>query len=221
MALAATFAGLGFGNAGVHMPHANAYPIAGQVRDFRPDGLRRRPGDGAARHGGLAHRSGGVPLDVRGVARTARSRCRAARPRPRPTTSPDHLPDVLDRPDARRRHPAGLAAVGYAAGDVDDLVEGTMKQQRLLATAPREVTEDDVAGILHLLDRALVRLPRTTSSRRCAGAGVPDVDDSDLARALYTTDASLYRIAPLAVVRPRHVDEVAARSPSRARPACR
>ena len=38
MALAATFAGMGFGNAGVHIPHANAYPIAGRVQDFRPDG---------------------------------------------------------------------------------------------------------------------------------------------------------------------------------------
>ena len=38
MAMAATFAGLGFGNAGVHIPHANAYPIAGRVRDFRPEG---------------------------------------------------------------------------------------------------------------------------------------------------------------------------------------
>ena len=38
MALAATFAGLGFGNAGVHVPHACAYPIAGRVRDYRPAG---------------------------------------------------------------------------------------------------------------------------------------------------------------------------------------
>ena len=38
MAMAATFAGLGFGNAGVHIPHANAYPIAGRVRDYRPAG---------------------------------------------------------------------------------------------------------------------------------------------------------------------------------------
>ena len=36
--MAATFAGLGFGNAGVHIPHANAYPIAGRVRDYRPEG---------------------------------------------------------------------------------------------------------------------------------------------------------------------------------------
>jgi alcohol dehydrogenase class IV len=36
MALAATFAGLGFGNAGVHIPHACGYPIAGRARDFRP-----------------------------------------------------------------------------------------------------------------------------------------------------------------------------------------
>src|SRR5690606_26629143 len=36
MALAATLAGMGFGNAGVHIPHANAYPIAGNVRGYRP-----------------------------------------------------------------------------------------------------------------------------------------------------------------------------------------
>ena len=40
-----------------------------------------------------------------------------------------------------------IGGVGYDEGDVPDLVEGTMKQQRLLATCPREVTEDDIAGI--------------------------------------------------------------------------
>src|SRR6202044_3469567 len=38
MMMAATFAGMGFGNSGVHIPHANAYPIAGMVKDFRPPG---------------------------------------------------------------------------------------------------------------------------------------------------------------------------------------
>ncbi len=40
--------------------------------------------------------------------------------------------------------------------------------------------------------------------------GVPDVDGSRLARALYSTDASLYRVVPQVVVRPRHVDELVA-----------
>jgi alcohol dehydrogenase class IV len=43
--------------------------------------------------------------------------------------------------------PNGIAAVGFGPGDVPGLVEGTMKQQRLLATCPKPVTEDDIAGI--------------------------------------------------------------------------
>jgi FAD/FMN-containing dehydrogenase/Fe-S oxidoreductase len=40
--------------------------------------------------------------------------------------------------------------------------------------------------------------------------GVGDVDDSALARSLYSSDASLYRIPPAVVVRPRDADEVVA-----------
>ncbi len=39
-------------------------------------------------------------------------------------------------------------------------------------------------------------------------AGVSDVDDSALARALYSSDASLYRVEPTVVVRPRDLDEI-------------
>lgn len=42
------------------------------------------------------------------------------------------------------------------------------------------------------------------------GAGLRDVDDSTLARALYSSDASLYRIVPQVVVRPRHAEEILA-----------
>ncbi len=41
-------------------------------------------------------------------------------------------------------------------------------------------------------------------------AGIGDVDDSGLARALYSSDGSLYRVLPRAVVRPRDPDEVLA-----------
>ena len=40
LALAANYAGIGFGNAGVHIPHAVAYPIAGLVRDYVAPGYR-------------------------------------------------------------------------------------------------------------------------------------------------------------------------------------
>ncbi len=40
--------------------------------------------------------------------------------------------------------------------------------------------------------------------------GVQDVDHSSLTRALYSTDASLYRVVPRVVVRPRHLEEVLA-----------
>ena len=40
--------------------------------------------------------------------------------------------------------PSGIAAVGFAADDIPDLVEGTLKQQRILAMAPRDVMPEDL-----------------------------------------------------------------------------
>jgi hydroxyacid-oxoacid transhydrogenase len=147
MALAATFAGLGFGNAGVHIPHANAYPIAGRVKEFRPEGY---PGDEPIVPHGMAV-SLTAPEAFRWTFEAAPERHLRAADLLAPDHSyegPDALPAVLTDMMRDITIPNGLAAVGYDKGDVADLVEGTMKQQRLLATAPREVTEDDAAGIL-------------------------------------------------------------------------
>jgi alcohol dehydrogenase class IV len=57
------------------------------------------------------------------------------------------LPTVLTELMRDIGIPAGIGAVGYDQGDIGDLVDGTMKQQRLLATAPKQVTEDDVAEV--------------------------------------------------------------------------
>ena len=49
MMLAATMAGVGFGSAGVHIPHACAYPIAGLKHAYQPPGYPGRPPVRAAR----------------------------------------------------------------------------------------------------------------------------------------------------------------------------
>jgi alcohol dehydrogenase class IV len=150
MALAATFAGMGFGNAGVHIPHANAYPIAGRVVDFHPEGY---PDDEPMVPHGMAV-SLTAPEAFRFTFEADPERhVRAAELLAPGATRPDDLRDFLPQVLADLMRdigiPNGLGAVGYAEGDVDALVEGTLKQQRLLATAPREAGEEDLAGILH------------------------------------------------------------------------
>ena len=60
---------------------------------------------------------------------------------------PDALPEVLAGLMRDIGIPAGVGAVGFLDSDVDDLVEGALKQQRLLATAPRDVDADALGGI--------------------------------------------------------------------------
>ncbi|GAB3761306.1 alcohol dehydrogenase class IV [Nocardioides ginsengisegetis] len=146
MAMAATFAGLGFGNAGVHIPHANAYPIAGRVRDYRPAGY---PDDEAIVPHGMAV-SLTAPEAFRFTFEAAPERHLHAARLLDPAAEgdgPDVLPRVLSTLMRDIGIPNGLAEVGFGDADVDDLVEGSLKQQRLLATAPRPVTDDDLAAV--------------------------------------------------------------------------
>ena len=148
MSLAATVAGMGFGNAGVHLPHANAYPVAGRVRDFHPAGY---PADEPMVPHGMAV-SLTAPESFRFTFEASPERHLRAAALLAPDASydagPGLLPRVLTDLMADIDLPNGLGAVGYTEADVPDLVTGTMQQQRLLATAPRPVDEDDVAGIL-------------------------------------------------------------------------
>jgi len=148
MAMAATFAGMGFGNAGVHIPHANAYPIAGRVKDFHPKGYPAE--EPMVPHGMSVSLTAPEAFRFTFSARPERH-LRAAEllaPRmERPDDPAEVLPAALVALMRDIEIPNGIGGVGYDKSDIGDLVEGTMKQQRLLATAPREVTEDDVAEI--------------------------------------------------------------------------
>jgi hydroxyacid-oxoacid transhydrogenase len=148
MMLAATFAGLGFGNAGVHVPHANAYPIAGRVRDFHPPGYPA--GEPMVPHGMAVALT--APEAFRWTFGTDPDRhVRAARLLAPSLEPPDdaagHLPAAIAALMRAIGIPNGIGGVGYGEADVPDLVDGAMKQQRLLAAAPREVTAEDLAGV--------------------------------------------------------------------------
>ena len=150
MAMAATFAGLGFGNAGVHIPHADAYPIAGRVRGYVPAGYPH--GHPVIPHGMSVALTAAEAFRFTFDAAPERHLRAARLLDPNVSVSgsdagPDTLPQVLTALMRDIGIPGGLAEVGYDEGDVDDLVEGALKQERLLSIAPKRPTADDLAGI--------------------------------------------------------------------------
>jgi alcohol dehydrogenase class IV len=150
MATAATFAGLGFGNAGVHIPHADAYPIAGRVRAYVPPGYPDA-------HPVIPHGMSVALTAVEAFRFTfdaaPERHLRAAQlldptvPVSGSEAGPDTLPGALAALMRDIGIPSGLTEVGYTAGDIDDLVEGALKQERLLSIAPKRPTAEDLAGI--------------------------------------------------------------------------
>jgi alcohol dehydrogenase class IV len=149
MMLAATMAGVGFGSAGVHIPHACAYPIAGLKHAYRPPGY---PDD----HPFVPHGHSVIvtaPAAFRFTYEAAPERhhlvAELLAGEPIASPGPDSLPDLLRALMRDVDAPRGVAALGYDENDVPALVEGALKQQRLLVVSPREVTGDDLGHILN------------------------------------------------------------------------
>jgi hydroxyacid-oxoacid transhydrogenase len=147
MMLAATFAGIGFGNAGVHLPHGMSYPVSGMVREYVPPGY---PGDHAIVPHGMS-----VILNAPSVFRWTASAnperhlqaaawlgadTRGAAPEDAGTVLSEALIGLM----RRTKMPNGLGAVGFTESDVDKLVEGTLPQHRVTKLAPRTVSSADL-----------------------------------------------------------------------------
>jgi alcohol dehydrogenase class IV len=145
MMLAATLAGVGFGSAGVHIPHACAYPIAGLRPRYRPAGY---PDDHEfVPHGFSVIVTAPAAFRFTYAAAPERHDHVASLLAGEPVSGPDALPDQLTALMRDVGAPAGVGELGYGDDDVPALVEGAQKQQRLLDVAPRRPGANDLAAI--------------------------------------------------------------------------
>ncbi len=147
MMLAATFAGIGFGNAGVHLPHGMSYPVSGMVRDYHPAGY---PADHPIVPHGIS-----VILNAPAVFRFtakanperhlhAASLLGVETEGVDPADAGDVLADGIIAIMRKTGMPNGLGAIGFTPDDVDTLVAGTMPQHRVTKLSPRPASEDNL-----------------------------------------------------------------------------
>ena len=147
MLLAATFAGVGFGNAGTHLAHAMSYPVSGMVRDYLAEGY-------PTRHPLVPHGMSVVlnaPAVFRFTAPAAPERHRLAAGLmglDAAAAGPDEVGELLAGAliafMQKAGMPNGLAAVGYGPQDVEQLVAGTLPQHTVTKLSPRPAGAADL-----------------------------------------------------------------------------
>lgn len=150
MILAASYAGVGFGNAGVHLPHGMSYPVSGHVRSYLAPGY---PADHAMVPHGMS-----VILNAPAVFRFTASASPARHLQAAEALGVDIsgvneadagrvLADRITWFMQRLGVPNGLKAVGYTSSDIPALVEGTLPQHRVTKLSPRPAGPDELARL--------------------------------------------------------------------------
>ncbi len=150
MLIAATFAGIGFNNAGLHLPHGMSYPVSGMVKRYAPEGYPpERPmiphGMSVVLNAPAAFRFTGPAAPERHLeaARLMGACVDGVKAEQAGEILAATVIDLMQKTGM----PSGLAAVGYTEADVDRLVEGTLPQHRVTKLSPRPFTPDDLRRI--------------------------------------------------------------------------
>jgi hydroxyacid-oxoacid transhydrogenase len=150
MLLAASYAGVGFGNAGVHLPHGMSYPVSGNVKSYRAPGY-------AADHPLVPHGFSVIlnaPPVFRFTAQASPDRhLQAAEAlgadvsRAKAEDAGKILADRLTWFMQRLQVPNGLRAIGYSSADIPALVEGTLPQHRVTKLSPRPAGPEELSRL--------------------------------------------------------------------------
>ncbi len=146
MILAASYAGVGFGNAGLHLPHGMSYPVSGMVRDYHPPGYPAEEplvphGISVVLNAPASFRFTGPGCPERHL--QAAEFMGADVSKAKPEDAGDVLADHLVKLMQRLNIPNGLSAVGYTRDDIPALVEGTLPQHRVIKLSPRPVGREE------------------------------------------------------------------------------
>ncbi len=148
MMLAATMAGVGFGSAGVHIPHSCAYPIASVKHDYQPPGYPDDHPFVPHGHSVIVTAPAAFRFTYDAMPERHHEVARLLSTESIDNPGPDTLPEVIRRLMRDVGAPRGVAALGYTEDDIPELVAGALKQERLLAVAPKPVAEDDLRRII-------------------------------------------------------------------------
>ncbi len=150
MLLAAAYAGVGFGNAGVHLPHGMSYPVSGNVRSYRAPGYVTD--HAIVPHGMSVILNAPAVFRFTGSANPARhlqaaealgANVAGANAEDAGTILADRITWFMQR----LQMPNGLKAIGYSSSDIPALVEGTLPQHRVTKLSPRPAGPDELAAL--------------------------------------------------------------------------
>ena len=151
MMLASSYAGIGFGNAGVHLPHGMSYPVSGLNRGWIAPGYK------SVDHPLVPH---GISVILNAPAVFRFTACadpvrhlRAAEilgadvRRASPADAGAILSGQLIQLMQDLGVPNGLRALGYHSSDIPALVEGTLPQLRVTKLSPRTAGPEELARL--------------------------------------------------------------------------